>query len=92
MEVSRKVVKTNLILQQVKVATSKSMNFTNFDEKVDKIIKSCQRAFEKLLAEKKLLDGELVFADEEGKPEIVRARESEAIRILTSFTKNGRRK
>jgi hypothetical protein len=50
MEVSRKVVKTNLILQQVKVDTSKSMNFTNFDEKVDKIIKGCQRAFEKLPA------------------------------------------
>jgi hypothetical protein len=68
------------------------MNFTNFDEKVDKIIKGCLRAFEKLLAEEKLLDGELVFADEEGKPEIVRARESEAIRILPSFTNNGRRK
>jgi hypothetical protein len=47
MEVSRKAAKTNLILQQVKVDTSKSKNFTNFDEKVDKIIKGCQRAFEK---------------------------------------------
>jgi len=68
------------------------MNFTNFDEKVDKIIKGCQRAIEKLPAEEKLLDRELVFADEEGKPEIVRARESEAIRILSSFTKNGKSK
>jgi 5'-3' exonuclease len=54
------------------------MKFTNFDEKVDKIIKGCQRAFEKLLAEEKLRDGELVFADDEGKPVIVRAREFEA--------------
>jgi hypothetical protein len=35
-------------------------------------------AFEKLLAEEKLRDGELVFADDEGKPVIVRAREFEA--------------
>jgi hypothetical protein len=54
------------------------MKFTNFDEKVDKIIKGCQLAFEKLLAEEKLRDGELVFADDEGKPVIVRAREFEA--------------
>jgi hypothetical protein len=54
------------------------MNFTNFDEKVDKIIKGCQLAFEKLLAEEKLRDGELVFADEEGKSVVVKAREFEA--------------
>jgi hypothetical protein len=54
------------------------MNFTNFDEKVDKIIKGCQLAFEKLLVEEKLRDGELVFADEEGKPVVVKAREFEA--------------
>jgi 5'-3' exonuclease len=54
------------------------MNFTNFDEKVDKIIKGCQRAFEKLLAEEKLRDGELVFADENGQPITVKARDFEA--------------
>jgi 5'-3' exonuclease len=54
------------------------MNFTNFDEKVDKIIKGCQLAFEKLLAEEKLRDGELVFADENGQPITVKARDFEA--------------
>jgi hypothetical protein len=54
------------------------MNFDNFDDKIQKIIKGCQLAFEKLLAEEKLRDGELVFADEEGKPVVVKAREFEA--------------
>jgi 5'-3' exonuclease len=54
------------------------MNFTNFDEKVDKIIKGCQLAFEKLLAEEKLRDGELVFADENCQPITVKAWEFEA--------------
>jgi hypothetical protein len=54
------------------------MNFNNFDEKIQKILEGCQRAFEKLLAEEKLRDGELVFADEDGNPVFVKAREFEA--------------
>ncbi len=54
------------------------MNFDNFDDKIQKIILGCQRAFEKLLAEEKLRDGELVFADENGQPITVKAREFEA--------------
>ncbi len=54
------------------------MNFNNFDEKIQKILEGCQRSFEKLLAEEKLRDGELVFADEDGNPVFVKAREFEA--------------
>ena len=54
------------------------MNFNNFDEKIQKILEGCQRAFEKLLAEEKLRDGELVFADKDGNPVFVKAREFEA--------------
>ena len=54
------------------------MNFDNFDDKIQKIIKGCQLAFEKLLAEEKLRDGELVFADENGQPITVKARDFEA--------------
>jgi 5'-3' exonuclease len=54
------------------------MNKEDFRNLSDKIREGCKRAFEKLLAEEKLRDGELVFADDEGKPVIVRAREFEA--------------
>lgn len=54
------------------------MNFNNFDDKINKIIQGCQRAFEKLLAEEKLRDGELVFANEDAMPITVKARDFEA--------------
>jgi len=54
------------------------MNKEDFQRFSDKIKQGCQRAFEKLLAEEKLRDGELVFADENGQPVIVKAREFEA--------------
>jgi 5'-3' exonuclease len=54
------------------------MNKEEFQRFSDKIKKGCQRAFEKLLAEEKLRDGELVFADEDGQPITIKAREFEA--------------
>jgi hypothetical protein len=54
------------------------MNKEDFRNLSDKIREGCQRAFEKLLAEEKLRDGELIFADEEGNPVVVKAREFEA--------------
>jgi hypothetical protein len=54
------------------------MNKEEFQRFSDKIKQGCQRAFEKLLAEEKLRDGELVFADENGQPITVKAREFEA--------------
>ncbi len=43
-----------------------------------KIIKGCQLAFEKLLAQEKLRDGELVFSEDDGTIVHVKAREYEA--------------
>jgi hypothetical protein len=54
------------------------MNNNNIDENIQKILEGCQRAFEKLLAEEKLRNGELVFADEDGNPVFVKARDFEA--------------
>ena len=54
------------------------MNKEEFQRFSDKIKQGCQRAFEKLLAEEKLRDGELVFADEDGMPITVKARDIEA--------------
>ena len=54
------------------------MNKEEFQRFSDKIKQGCQLAFEKLLAEEKLRDGELVFADENGQPITVKAREFEA--------------
>lgn len=54
------------------------MNKEDFRNLSYKIQVGCQRAFEKLLAEEKLRDGELVFADENGQPITVKAREFEA--------------
>jgi hypothetical protein len=54
------------------------MNKEDFRNLSDKIREGCKLAFEKLLAEEKLRDGELVFADENGQPITVKAREFEA--------------
>lgn len=54
------------------------MNKEEFQSFSDKIIQGCQRAFEKLLAEEKLRDGELVFADADAMPITVKARDIEA--------------
>jgi hypothetical protein len=43
-----------------------------------KILQGCQLAFEKLLAQEKLIDGELVFAEKDGSVVRVKARDYEA--------------
>ncbi len=50
----------------------------NFNEKVKKIMEGCQLAFEKLLEQEKLRDGELVFSEDDGTIVHVKAREYEA--------------
>jgi hypothetical protein len=54
------------------------MNKEDFRNLSYKIQVGCQLAFEKLLVEEKLRDGELVFADENGQPITVKAWEFEA--------------
>lgn len=43
----------------------------------NKILQGCRLAFEKLLAQEKLIDGELVFAEKDGTIVRVKAREFE---------------
>ena len=54
------------------------MENSKFEEKVNKILQGCQLAFEKLLAQEKLIDGELVFAEKDGSVVRIKARDYEA--------------
>ena len=54
------------------------MNKEEFQRFSDKIKQGCQLAFEKLLAQEKLRDGELVFSEDDGTIVHVKAREYEA--------------